>query len=98
MDTRAMSKVKMGYEAIDASSSHQEDDTMRLHVCDGIIDDLLTYGACARRGVTEREGTWLKVNGDLDEMSRTRDLGVCGEGCVVTGHQVQCPGSLLGRQ
>ena len=23
MDTRAMSKVKMGYEAIDASSSHQ---------------------------------------------------------------------------
>ena len=24
MDTRAMSKVKMGYEALDASSSHQE--------------------------------------------------------------------------
>ena len=24
MDTRAMSKVKMGYEALDASSSHQD--------------------------------------------------------------------------
>jgi hypothetical protein len=71
---------------------------MRLHVGDGVIYDLLTCGAGAGRGMAEREGTRLKVNGDLDEMSRTRDLGVCREGCVVTSYQVQSPDSLLWRQ
>jgi hypothetical protein len=85
------------YDARGPLAGALANDAVCLHVGNGVIDDLLTYGACAGWSMAERKRTRLKINGDLEEVSRTRDLGVGGERCVVSGHQIKGPGAALWR-
>jgi hypothetical protein len=79
------------------STSHPPSVRPTYDVGDGVIDDLLTY--CARAGwsVTEWERTRLEIDGDLEEVGSTQNLGIGGESGVVSCYQIKCPGATLGR-
>jgi hypothetical protein len=47
--------------------------------------------------VTEWERTRLEIDGDLEEVGSTRNLGIGGESGVVSCNQIKCPGATLGR-